>query len=66
MGKLCRVIGAVLVAALIGVREPTARILCHRLLASWHDQDPGMRMVAEVIASAFSVRYGLARAFTLL
>ena len=24
------------------------------LLSSWHDEDPGMRMVAEVIASAFA------------
>jgi hypothetical protein len=25
-----------------------------RLLSSWKDEDPGMRMVAEVIASAFA------------
>jgi Rap1a immunity proteins len=29
-------------------------ISAQRLVASWHDDDPGMRMVAEVIASAFA------------
>ena len=29
-------------------------ISARRLVASWHDDDPGMRMVAEVIASAFA------------
>jgi Rap1a immunity proteins len=29
-------------------------ISAQRLLDSWHDDDPGMRMVAEVIASAFA------------
>jgi hypothetical protein len=29
-------------------------ISAQRLIASWHDDDPGMKMVAEVIASAFA------------
>jgi hypothetical protein len=29
-------------------------ISAHRLVESWHDEDPGMRMVAEVIASPFA------------
>jgi hypothetical protein len=29
-------------------------ISAQRLLSSWQDEDPGMRMVAEVIASAFA------------
>lgn len=29
-------------------------ISARRLLSSWHNEDPGMRMVAEVIASAFA------------
>jgi Rap1a immunity proteins len=29
-------------------------ISAQHLIASWHDDDPGMRMVAEVIASAFA------------
>jgi hypothetical protein len=29
-------------------------ISARRLLSSWHDEDPGIRMIAEVIASAFA------------
>jgi hypothetical protein len=29
-------------------------VSAQRLLASWHDEDPGMKMVAEVIASGFA------------
>jgi hypothetical protein len=56
MGKLCSVVGAILVAALIGwpARADGPDISAQRLLASWHNEDPGMKMVAEVIASAFS------------
>ena len=56
MSRLSSVVGAVFVAALIGslARADGPDISAQRLLASWHDEDPDMRMVAEVIASAFA------------
>lgn len=56
MGKLHIAAGAVFVAALIvsTARADGSDISAQRLLASWHDEDPGMKMVAEVIASAFA------------
>jgi hypothetical protein len=56
MGWLYGVVGAVFFAGLIGSAAwaDGPDISAQRLLASWHDEDPGMRMVAEVIASAFS------------
>ena len=46
----------VLVAALItsAAEADGPNISAGRLLASWKDEDPGVRMVAEVIASAFA------------
>src|ERR1700722_15272931 len=55
MSKLYRAV-AVLVAATIAssVRADGPDISAQRLLESWKGEDPGMRMVAEVIASAFA------------
>jgi hypothetical protein len=54
MAKLFRLAGGVLLAAVIASAARAGDISAQRLLASWHDEDPGMRMVAEVIASAFA------------
>jgi hypothetical protein len=56
MAKLCSIAGGIFLAALLAAtaRADGPDISARRLLASWHDEDPGMRMVAEVIASAFS------------
>jgi hypothetical protein len=56
MGKLYSVAAGVFVAALIAfaARADEPDISAQRLLASWEDGDPSMRMVAEVIASAFA------------
>src|SRR3984957_18955400 len=56
MGKLHSVFADVFVAALIasGAQADGPDISAQHLLSSWHDEDPGMRMVAEVIASAFA------------
>jgi hypothetical protein len=55
MSKLYRAV-AVLVAVTIAssVRADGPDISAQRLLESWKGEDPGMRMVAEVIASAFA------------
>ena len=62
MGKLYSVAVGIFVAMLISstARADGADISAQRLLASWHDEDPGMKMVAEVIASAFRRRRGKA------
>src|ERR1700760_4139750 len=58
MAKLFNLAGGVLLAALIvSTALADGDISAQRLLASWHDEDPGMRMVAEVIASAFASGY---------
>jgi hypothetical protein len=56
MGNLYSVAAGVYVATLMAsaARADGPDISAQRLLASWHDEDPGMRMVAEVIASAFA------------
>lgn len=56
MAKLFSLAGGVLLAALVACEAQAegADISAQRLIASWHDDDPGMRMVAEVIASAFA------------
>ena len=49
--------GEILLAAILlasPVFADSPGISARRLLASWKDQDPSMRMLAEVIASAFS------------
>src|ERR1700730_3675916 len=58
MSKLYRAV-AVLVTATIAssVRADGPDISAQRLLESWKGEDPGMRMVAEVIASAFASGY---------
>jgi hypothetical protein len=55
MAKPFTIVGGVFLAALI-VSEALADgdMSAQRLLSSWKDEDPGMRMVAEVIASAFA------------
>jgi Rap1a immunity proteins len=45
-------LSAILLASPVFADSPD--ISARRLLASWKDQDPSMRMLAEVIASAFS------------
>jgi Ssp1 endopeptidase immunity protein Rap1a len=54
--KWCNVAAAVFVAMLTAsaARADGPDISAQRLLASWKDEDPSMRMVAEVIASAFA------------
>jgi hypothetical protein len=48
-------VGAVVVALIASAAQAAgADISARNLLSSWHDEDPGMRMVAEVIASAFA------------
>jgi hypothetical protein len=56
MSKLYSVAAGVFVAALVATAALAdgPDISARRLLASWHDEDPGMRMVAEVIGSAFA------------
>jgi hypothetical protein len=56
MAKLYSVFAGVLAATLIAsvAQADGADISAQRLLLSWHDEDPGMRMVAEVIASSFA------------
>ena len=56
MAKQFSIAGGVFLAALAvsAAQAQRADISAQRLLASWHDEDPGMRMVAEVIASAFA------------
>jgi hypothetical protein len=56
MGKLYSVAAGVFVVTLIAsvARADGPDISAQRLVASWKDEDPGIRMVAEVIASAFA------------
>jgi hypothetical protein len=56
MGKSYTVVAGVFVATLIAsaARADGPDISAQHLLSSWHDEDPGMRMIAEVIASAFA------------
>src|ERR1700723_3693114 len=56
MSKLYRAAVAPFRAAIIasGARADGPDIFAQRLLDSWKGEDPGMRMVAEVIASAFA------------
>jgi hypothetical protein len=56
MGKLYSVAAGVFVATLIASRAQAdgPDISAQRLLSSWQDEDPSMRMVAGVIASAFA------------
>jgi hypothetical protein len=56
MGKLYSVAAGVLVAILIAsaARADGLDISAQHLLSSWQDEDPSMKMVAEVIASAFA------------
>jgi hypothetical protein len=56
MSKLYSTIAGLLLATLVtGVAHADGSdISAQRLPDSWHDDDPGMRMVAEVIASAFA------------
>jgi hypothetical protein len=56
MSKLYRVaIGAFAVALIAsGVQADGPDISAQRLLESWKGEDPGLRMVAEVIAGAFA------------
>ena len=49
--------GAILIVAMLlalPVRADSLDISARRLLAGWKDQDANMRMLAEVIAAAFS------------
>jgi hypothetical protein len=56
MIKLFTVAGGIFLAALVAsaAQAEGSDISAQRLLGSWRDEDPGMRMVAEVIASAFA------------
>ena len=56
MSKLYRVAAGAFTAALIASAADAdgPDISAQRLLESWKGEDPGMRMVAEVIASAFA------------
>jgi Rap1a immunity proteins len=56
MVKLYSLAAGVFVVMLIAsaARADGPDISAQRLLASWHDEDPSMRMVAEMIASAFA------------
>jgi hypothetical protein len=56
LAKLLSIAGGVFLAALIGsvAQADGPDISAQRLLESWRGDDPGMRMVAEVIASAFA------------
>jgi hypothetical protein len=53
--KLLSAVAGLLLATLVtGVAHAGSDITAQRLLDSWHDDDPGMRMVAEVIARTFA------------
>jgi hypothetical protein len=56
IAKLLSIAGGAFLAALVAspAQADGPDISAERLLASWHDEDPGMRMIAEVIASAFA------------
>jgi hypothetical protein len=56
MRKLYSTVVGLLLAMLVttAAHADGPDISARRLLDSWHDEDPGMRMVAEVIASAFA------------
>jgi hypothetical protein len=56
MGKMYRVALAAFAAVVIvsGARADGPDISAERLIESWKGDDPNMRMVAEVIASAFA------------
>jgi hypothetical protein len=56
MSKLYSAVVGLFLAALVttAARADGPDISARRLLDSWHDEDPGMKMVAEVIASAFA------------
>ena len=56
MGKLYSVAAGVFIATLIAsaALADGPDISAQHLLSSWQDEDPGMKMVAEVIASAFA------------
>jgi Rap1a immunity proteins len=56
MGRLYSAATGVFVAMLIAsaAQADGPDISAQRLLSSWQDEDPSMRMVAEVIASAFA------------
>ena len=56
MGKWCSAAASVALAMLVAstARADGQDISAGRLLANWKDDDPGVRMVAEVIASAFA------------
>ena len=55
MAKFFSVAGGVFLGALIvSTSLADGNMSAQRLLASWKDEDPGMTMVAKVIASAFA------------
>jgi hypothetical protein len=57
MSKLGRVVAAIVLVLALGTSASYADgpdISAQRLLESWKDEDPGTRMVAEVITSAFA------------
>jgi hypothetical protein len=56
MAKLYGIAGGVFLATLVAsaAQADGPDISAQRLLESWKAEDPGMRMVAEVIASAFA------------
>jgi hypothetical protein len=56
MGKMYRVIAGIFVATLItsAAYADDPNISAERLLSAWKGDDPNMRMLAEVIASAFA------------
>ena len=56
MGKLYSIAAGVFVATLIAsaAQADGPDISAQRLLSAWKGEDPSMKMVAEVIASAFS------------
>jgi hypothetical protein len=64
MSKLCRVVAASVLVLTMGTSASYAEgpdISAQRLLESWRGEDPGMRMVAEVIASVFRQRVFVGR-----
>jgi hypothetical protein len=62
MSKLYTVVAVFLATLIAGVAHADGPdISAQRLLNSWHDDDPDMRMVAEVIASAFASGFAWAR-----
>ena len=54
------VLVAMLLTSSVGAQSPD--ISARRLLSGWKEQDPSMRMLAEVIASAFASRLSWAAA----